>query len=1298
MYQVVLIIQIVSIVLVAVEAAVVFANWKGTPHSYLFLACAATLVNDIGYYFELRTRSFESYYTALRFSYLGRVWVTFALFMFIMELVMIRIPRAAKIILAVWNTVTYVVIATSLKTGLYYNITGFEIRAGFPVFRHTDAIWHHIWSASIMLLAFYGLAALFVRYRKERNNIAKKRILMVALATLTESGFVLVATFKPFSFMYLYDVTMISFPIASVFMLIAIFKYNLLDTASLAREYIIDRLSEGIIAVDDMDEICYNNEPAINIFPTMVHDPKGVLEQVRSAMANDDPIRIGDRIYTPEASALGSCGVSAGTIYTLTDDTQHYKYMEELEEQKKIADEANRAKSNFLANMSHEIRTPINAVLGMDEMILRESAEKNIRSYANDIQSAGRTLLSLINDILDFSKIEEGRMEILPTQYELSSVINDLVNMSDPRAQKKGIKLEVNVDENVPHILYGDEIRIKQVALNLLTNAIKYTEEGRVALSIGFSKQDEENVLLSFVIEDTGIGMKEEDMDRLFSPFTRIEEKRNRSIEGTGLGMSIVRQLLELMDSHLDVESEYGKGSRLSFDIRQKVVDWEPMGDISDRFAKESGSTEVYHEMFHAPDADILVVDDTEVNLSVFCNLLKQTKVKVDTASSGKGAIALTKDKHYDIIFIDHMMPDMDGIVTLGHIKDETENADTVCIALTANAVSGAREMYLGAGFTDYISKPVDGKRLEEMIRKYLPEEKVHTPDECGNTGGEMQCDRTSRIMVVDDDEVVQETAKEILGKDFNVIGVTDGALAVKTAMQEMPDLILLDINLVGMNGFEVLSKLKADDVLSSIPVMFITADVDREKEALGFKNGATDFIRKPFAPEVLVQRSKRIISLDRYQKDLQGEVRKQTRRAERLTMEMMVALSHTVDAKDHYTNGHSERVAAYAAEIGRRLGKSAEQQKQIFEMGLLHDIGKIGIPEEIINKTERLTDEEFARIKEHTLIGYDILKDIVDMPELGNGARSHHERYDGKGYPDGLSRDAIPEVARIICVADCYDAMTSTRTYSEPKPQEKVRAEIERCAGSQFDPDIAAIMLDMIDDDKDFIMNERRGGCEVWKGYEGIWKESLAKEHPADDGSEEEVPLPDWLLSIEDIDISNGVANCGSNDSLMSVLSVFHKTAKSKSDEIEELFTAGDIENYTIKVHALKSSARIIGAAKLSDMAKDLEMAGKAGDTEAINAGTASLLKAYRDLDSRLAPLDENIVGRKELTGSMRKEAFNTMFEIAQSMDYGMMESVLKDLKGYDLSSGDKETIARIEDALMKLDWDAIIAAVKEQ
>ena len=389
---------------------------------------------------------------------------------------------------------------------------------------------------------------------------------------------------------------------------------------------------------------------------------------------------------------------------------------------------ANEAKSTFLSNMSHEIRTPINAVLGLDEMILRDSREPEIKKYAIEIQSSGKSLLSIINDILDFSKIEAGKMEILPFEYDLSSTVNDLVNMIASRAEKKGLELKVNVDTNIPHCLFGDETRIKQCILNLLTNAVKYTEKGTVTMNITFEKIDDERIKLKAQVLDTGIGIKEEDLKKLFSPFERIEENRNRTIEGTGLGMSIVKSLLAAMNTRLEVSSVYGEGSDFSFTVEQKVVDWEPMGDydvMKLRALEQAGGE--YRESFQAPDAHILVVDDTPMNLTVFCGLLSSTRIQIDKAESGKEALAKAHDKKYDMLFVDHRMPNMDGIEMLQALRadDTSVNQKSTCIALTANALSGAKEMYLSVGFEGYLSKPVDGLKLESVLAQMLPPEKV---------------------------------------------------------------------------------------------------------------------------------------------------------------------------------------------------------------------------------------------------------------------------------------------------------------------------------------------------------------------------------------------------------------------------------------------------------------------------------------------------------------------------------------------------------------------------------------------
>lgn len=415
------------------------------------------------------------------------------------------------------------------------------------------------------------------------------------------------------------------------------------------------------------------------------------------------------------------------TVYAIENYITRINEEYEIEKELEVAREASEAKSAFLSNMSHEIRTPINAVLGLNEMIIRESEDPQIVEYANSVKSAGNSLLGIVNDILDFSKIEAGKMDILPVEYHLSSTINDLVNLIAVRAEDKHLELKFNIDKTLPTQLIGDEIRIKQCVTNILTNAVKYTEKGSVSLNISYRKDGEDSIYLRFQVIDTGIGIKEEDLEKLYSPFERIEETRNRSIEGTGLGMSIVKKLLALMGSRLEVKSVYGEGSDFSFEVKQQVASWEELGDFRKRYREYLGNVQKYHESFVAPDAHILVVDDTPINLTVVKGLLKATRIHVDTAESGMETLKLVRKKKYDVIFIDHRMPEMDGIQTLEALKKMKDNLsiDAPLIALTANAGAGAREEYVAAGFNDYLSKPVNSEALESMLKEYLPKDKV---------------------------------------------------------------------------------------------------------------------------------------------------------------------------------------------------------------------------------------------------------------------------------------------------------------------------------------------------------------------------------------------------------------------------------------------------------------------------------------------------------------------------------------------------------------------------------------------
>lgn len=400
--------------------------------------------------------------------------------------------------------------------------------------------------------------------------------------------------------------------------------------------------------------------------------------------------------------------------------------IEQLQDEKERSNAANRAKSIFIANISHEIRTPINVVMGMNEMILRESKEEQIKRYALDVQSSTRTLSGIINDILDLTKIESGKMEIVPVEYEFSNLINDLSNMISVRADAKNLSFVVDVDTGIPSRLRGDDVRIKQVLLNLLTNAVKYTDKGGVTLRVVRKDLKKGRIGLHFEIQDTGIGIKEEDIEKIYVAFERFERLRNRYVEGAGLGMNIAQSLLKMMDSSIVIKSVYGEGSTFSFDLYQTIVDATPVGSIQKRL-NEKIEKYVYTPSFSTPAAHYLIVDDNEANRRVFKNLIKFTRADVDEAGSGYECLDMIKKKKYDLIFMDHMMPVMDGVETLDRMNElgESRCKDTPVVIVTANAVAGAKEWYISKGFKNFISKPVIPEKLEEVIKDTVREELI---------------------------------------------------------------------------------------------------------------------------------------------------------------------------------------------------------------------------------------------------------------------------------------------------------------------------------------------------------------------------------------------------------------------------------------------------------------------------------------------------------------------------------------------------------------------------------------------
>ena len=883
-----------------------------------------------------------------------------------------------------------------------------------------------------------------------------------------------------------------------------------------------------------------------------------------------------------------------------------FKYQTRIyERQRNQLVKANETKNEFLANMSHEIRTPIHAILGYNEMIMKETRESNTTEYSLNVQAAGRTLLSLVNNILDFTNIDNGNLTLADEPYSTLSLLQDVLIYAENSAKKKGLELKCVVDEMIPQVLSGDAIRLTQILDNLISNAVKYTKEGYVEVRIDWETSSENTGVLGVRITDTGIGMTPEDVKKISESFIRFDNRQTRSIQGIGLGLTIVTRLLYQMQSNLEIESEHDKGSTFSFRLRQKIVDSAPIGKIESGTGLLISVPLPTDEMFVAPEAKILAVDDSETNLDLFKGVLRDTGVQIDTAENGAEALKLLRKNRYHMVFLDHMMPVMDGMEALQKIKEEKLCPDVPIVVLTANAVAGAKEYYLQAGFDEYMTKPIVSRYLLSVVRKYLPievtqphteitgasflerlsfldtatgmvyccesedfykemlksylehskydsllacyeqedwdnyriqvhalkstslsigattmseqakalemaakenrleyihehhadvmkgyqkllkairnalEEQPVTKTEAEAVSEEVS-DR-ARILVVDDDTTNLIVAKKILDEMFAVDTARSGKEVLEFLERGvLPDMILLDLHMPDMDGFEVLKRLKEDERWKEIPVIFLTADNDRDAEVRGFREGALDFIIKPFVADIMLQRVKCILNLDALQKNLQHEVAKQVKKAEerrekveRLSEQAMRALAMTIDAKDKYTNGHSTRVAEYSRDIAKRLGKSEKEQNEIYFIGLLHDIGKIGVPDEIINKTSRLNEEEYAIIKTHPLIGAHILDNMSEMAHIAAGAHWHHERYDGKGYPDGLKGEEIPEVARIIGVADAYDAMTSKRSYRGILPQEVVYDEVAKGRGTQFDSKVADVMLQMISEDTEYRMHE---------------------------------------------------------------------------------------------------------------------------------------------------------------------------------------------------------------------------------
>lgn len=710
-------IQYVALLLSFFFIAFVACQKKSALCSHLLMYSIGVLLNGLAYTFELHSGVLEEALMAIRFEYFGLCTATVYAVLFVCELFRVHMKKWIRGVMVGAFFASSIIITTNEYHHLYYADASLEVREYIAVFHMTPGPYYTVHTAVTLISMGVCIGVIFyawLRDRKWKENYRK--YLFLGLAAVIPLMFWLmrmVGTFKD------YDFIPLGLFCTNAFFILILYFFRYFDVAENAKSEVLETLEEGILVCDEEGKVLYSNERMREI---LRHKHIKNIMDVMSEMAAGDEgeFLIGDKCYAVTESEVYEGDRVKGKTWCFIDMTLAKEKEHQLKELHHEALVANNAKSSFLANMSHEIRTPINTILGMDELILREAQNINVIEYAQNIKTEGKTLISLINDLLDFSKIESGRMELTETEYGVSSLLHDVVAMFSIKAEEKGLDFSVKVADDMPAMLCGDEIRIKQILNNLLSNAVKYTERGSVGIEVDWEPSDEGKVDLCVAVKDTGIGIREEDIDGIFEKFKRFDAKRNNKIEGVGLGMNITAQLLQLMDGKIYIESEYGMGSEFKVRIPQRVVDDTPIGDFS--YTEQKKESDTIRETFTAPKGKVLVVDDNLMNRVVVKGLLKQTLLQIEEAGNGEECLAKIAENHYDIILMDHMMPGMDGVETLNRLRNQDGACrNTPVIVLTANAVMGVKDFYLAQGFDDYLSKPISGRLLEEMLLKYLP-------------------------------------------------------------------------------------------------------------------------------------------------------------------------------------------------------------------------------------------------------------------------------------------------------------------------------------------------------------------------------------------------------------------------------------------------------------------------------------------------------------------------------------------------------------------------------------------------
>ena len=687
------------------------------------------LVQNVGYLLELTAPTMEAAVAAVTVENVGSALVPLCYSWFTYTYCYAPPPKK---LLRVLGAINFLILPTVFFNwnGLFYeNFAWLSTADGFHYVSITYGPLYSLFMVTRTVIPYILSIHTLVRAVRLRSDQQVSRQYKTILAISTLPVIVLIAYVS--KLITVFDLTPLTLALAMAMVVIVVWSRRNYDFRHLAAEKVLESLGDGVIALDDHDRLVSYNRAAAGIFTCLPAHKLGenirVLEDFREEMLNEDvphSFSINGQHYESHSKQIvGENGRRQGCVILILDMTDIKAYINEIKRVRQQAEKASIAKSEFLANMSHEIRTPMNAIIGLNDIIMEECGDPQIYTHAKDVQSAAKNLLAIINDILDLSKVEAGKMELVYTDYHLKTVVGEVVGMMDMAASKRGLIMKYECDSSLPCRYSGDEGRIKQILINILNNAIKFTKEGYVRAYVsGRPGEKEDEELITFRVEDTGCGIREEDLAKIFEDFRQVDSKRNRSVEGTGLGLAIVKHLVELMGGDIRVESVYGQGTSVTITIPQKIVDRRSIAEVPEVFQAELERGEV----FAAPDVKVLIVDDNVVNRKVARGFLKGYAFDLSEAESGPEAIRLVRETRYDIIFMDHMMPMMDGIEAAEIIRrDCGENgAAPTMIALTANAMEGMRERFLARGFQDFIAKPLDRKELHQLLLRWVPEER----------------------------------------------------------------------------------------------------------------------------------------------------------------------------------------------------------------------------------------------------------------------------------------------------------------------------------------------------------------------------------------------------------------------------------------------------------------------------------------------------------------------------------------------------------------------------------------------